>query len=307
MYLLGQLRQFSTVVADTGDLESIRKFQPRDATTNPSIVFKVADENLQFLQNILKKYPDLAAKQVMDYLLVELGAEILKIIPGRVSTEIDAHLSFDLSATVNKARELVQLYRQKAIDAERILIKIAATWEGIQAAKILEEEGIHCNMTLVFSLEQAVACAEAGVTLISPFVGRILDWYKVNNPEILRDNFDPGVDSVRRIFSYYKKWNYGTEIMAASFRNVDEIIALAGCDLLTISPKLLDILDQGEGIIAHKMDSLVEKWEQKIALKASDFRLALNENQMATEKLSEGIRLFCRDIRRLEKLIVEQL
>ncbi|MDR1435039.1 MAG: transaldolase [Puniceicoccales bacterium] len=307
MYLLKQLRQFSTVVADTGDLESIEKFKPRDATTNPSIVLKAVGENSQFLQNILKKYSDLAVEQIMDHLLVELGAEILRIIPGRVSTEVDAHLSFDILATVNKARELVQLYRKKAINSERILIKIAATWEGIQAAKILEEEGIHCNMTLLFSLEQAIACAEAGVTLISPFVGRILDWYKCNNPEILSGDFDPGVDSVRRIFSYYKKWNYGTEIMAASFRNIDEIIALAGCHLLTINPKLLDILDQEEGIIDHKMDTLGEEWEQKLALKEPDFRLALNENQMATEKLSEGIRLFCRDIRQLEKLIAAQL
>ncbi|MDR1907149.1 MAG: transaldolase [Puniceicoccales bacterium] len=308
MYLLDHLRNVSTVVADTGDLGVVEKFRPRDATTNPSIVLRTVAENPHFLKNILTLYDGWGVEQILDRLVVEMGIEILKIIPGRVSTEVDAHLSFDATATANKARELVDLYRAKGIPRRSVLIKIAATWEGIQAAKILEGEGIHCNMTLVFSLEQAIACAEAGVTLISPFVGRILDWYQFNNPDILVDNFDPGVESVRKIFSYYKKWGYKTEIMAASFRNIDEITALAGCDLLTISPKLLEQLAQEEGVVEDKMSMLSEDISgKKLKLKESDFRLSLNENQMATEKLSEGIRFFCRDIRQLERLIAERL
>ncbi|MDR1591134.1 MAG: transaldolase [Puniceicoccales bacterium] len=307
MYLLDQLKTHSTVVADTGDLGVIEKFLPRDATTNPSIVLKTVAENPNFLKNILTLYNGWGVARILDFLVVEMGVEILKIIPGRVSTEVDAHLSFDAAATAGKARDLIDLYRAKGISKQSVLIKIAATWEGIQAAKILEKEGIHCNMTLVFSLEQAIACAEAGVTLISPFVGRVLDWYQLNNPEVLVDGFDPGVESVRRIFSYYKKRGYKTEIMAASFRNIEEIMALAGCDLLTVSPKLLEQLDQTEGILANEMESIGGEWERKITLKEPDFRLALNENQMATDKLSEGIRLFCRDIRQLEKLVRERL
>lgn len=307
MNLLDQLKKFSIVVTDTGDLESIKKFRPRDATTNPSIVLKIVQENPHFLKNVLTLYDGLSVPLLMDRLIVEMGTEILKIIPGRVSTEIDAHLSFDTYATVDKARELIDLYRAKGIPKHSVLVKIIATWEGIQAAKILENENIHCNMTLIFSLEQAIACADAGVTLISPFVGRILDWYKIYNPEALINNFDPGVASVYRIFHYYKCWDYKTEIMAASFRNVNEIIALAGCDLLTINPKLLDKLIQMDGNVENKIDQNSEEWEQKINLKESDFRLSLNENQMATEKLSEGIRFFCRDIRQLENLVVAQV
>ncbi|MDR1366347.1 MAG: transaldolase [Puniceicoccales bacterium] len=307
MRLLDQLKMYSTVVADTGNLDVIEKFLPRDATTNPSIVLKTVAENPYFLKNILMLYSGWGAEQILDRLVVEMGVEILKIISGRVSTEVDAHLSFNAAATANKARELIDLYRARGISRQSVLIKIAATWEGIQAAKILEKEGIHCNMTLVFSLEQAVACAEAGVTLVSPFVGRVLDWYQLNNPEALVDHFDPGVESVRRIFNYYKKLGYETEIMASSFRNIEEIMALTGCDLLTISPELLEQLAQTEGIVSNKMDSMNEKWERKMVLKESDFRLALNENQMAMEKLSEGIRLFCRDIRQLERLIAERL
>jgi transaldolase len=308
MSLLDQLKKYSTVVADAGDPRVIEKFRPRDATTNPSIVLKTVTENLNFLKNILTLYGGRGTEQIMDRLVVEMGLEILKIIPGRVSTEVDAHLSFDTTAMVDKARELVSLYRSNGVSRQSVLIKIAATWEGIRAAEILEKEDIHCNMTLVFSLEQAAACAEAGVTLISPFVGRVLDWYQLNHLEVLVDGFDPGVESVRRIFNYYKKWGYGTEIMAASFRNMDEITALAGCDLLTISPQLLEQLAQTEGTIENKMDGLAEDISgQKLQLKGSDFRLALNENQMATEKLSEGIRLFCRDIRQLKGLIAERL
>jgi transaldolase len=298
---------YSTVVADTDNLDVIEKFLLQDATTNPSIVLKTVAENPYFLKNILALYNGWGTEQILDRLVVEMGVEILKTIFGRVSTEVDAHLSFNTAATVSKALELVDLYRARGISRQSVLIKIAATWEGIQAAKILEKEGIHCNMTLVFSLEQAVACAEAGVTLVSPFVGRVLDWYQVNNPEVLVDHFDPGVESVKCIFSYYKKWGYETKIMAASFRNIEEIMALAGCDLLTINPKLLEQLAQTEGIVSNKMDSIDKKWEQKMVLKEPDFRLALNENQMAMEKLSEGIRFFCRDIRQLERLIAERL
>jgi transaldolase len=307
MHLLDQLKAFSRIAADTGDLAAIEKFLPRDATTNPSIVLNTVAQNPYFLKNILTFYEGLGLEQIMDRLVVEMGVEILKIIPGRVSTEVDAHLSFDAAATVDRAQTLADLYRAKGIPRQSILIKIAATWEGIRAARDLEEGGIHCNMTLIFSLEQAVACAEAGATLISPFVGRILDWYQLNNPEILTDHFDPGVESVRKIFAYYKKWGYKTEIMAASFRNVDEILALAGCDLLTINPKFLGELAQMEGVVEDRMGALEDIPEQKLRLKESDFRLLLNENRMAEEKLSEGIRLFCRDIRRLRELVGARL
>jgi transaldolase len=308
MHLLDQLRAFSRIAADTGDLAAIEKFLPRDATTNPSIVLNTVAQNPHFLKNILTFYEGLGLEQIMDRLVVEMGVEILKIIPGRVSTEVDAHLSFDAAATVDKAQTLADLYRAKGILRQSILIKIAATWEGIRAARVLEEGGIRCNMTLIFSLEQAVACAEAGATLISPFVGRILDWYKLNNPGILADHFDPGVESVRKIFAYYKKWGYKTEIMAASFRSVDEILALAGCDLLTINPKFLGELAGMEGIVEDKMGALAEDIPgQKLRLRESDFRLSLNENRMAEEQLSEGIRLFCRDIRRLRELVGAQL
>ncbi|MDR2806710.1 MAG: transaldolase [Puniceicoccales bacterium] len=308
VYLLDQLEKLSTVVIDSADLELIRKFRPRDATTNPSIIFKTVTENPQLLQNVLSAHPKASVGQTIDHLLVAIGTEILKIIPGRVSTEIDAHLSFDDEATIRKAREIAALYGDYGITLERILIKIAATWEGIQAAKILEKEGIHCNMTLIFSLEQAAACAEAGVTLISPFVGRILDWYQAHHPEILTCDFDPGVHSVRRIFAYYKKWGYKTEIMAASFRSINEIIALAGCDLLTISPKLLNQLAETEGTVEnriHKIDDELE--EQKMTLQRSQFYLLINENPMAVDKLAEGIRIFCEDGRQLEKFIATGL
>jgi transaldolase len=306
MNLLDQLKTHSVVVADTGDPVVIEKFRPRDATTNPSIVLKMVTENSNFLKNILTLYGGRGLEQILDRMVVEMGLEILKIIFGRVSTEVDARLSFDTAATVVKARELIDLYRARGISLQSVLIKIAATWEGIRAAKILEEEGIHCNMTLIFSLEQAIACAEAGVTLISPFVGRILDWYQLNNPEVLIDGFDPGVELVQKIFSHYKRCGYGTEIMAASFRNIDEITALAGCDLLTISPQLLGQLAQTEGAMENKMSASPGDVSGS-KLKESDFRLSLNENRMATEKLSEGIRFFCRDTRQLERLIAERL
>jgi transaldolase len=228
------------------------------------------------------------------------------MVPGRVSTEVDAHLSFDAAATVDRAQVLADLYRAKGVARRSVLIKIAATWEGILAAKILEEGGIHCNMTLIFSLEQAVACAEAGATLISPFVGRVLDWHMSNNPEFLVNGPDPGVELVRSIFTYLKKWGYKTEIMAASFRHVGEIVALAGCDWLTIGPKFLDELARTEGVVDPGMASAEDVSGQKLRLGESDFRLSLNENRMAEEKLSEGIRLFCRDIRRLRELVGAQ-
>lgn len=301
MSLLEALRQRSIVVADTGDLGAIRQFQPRDATTNPSIILKSVLSRPELLKHI-GPVPrnDPRVLRAVDELLVTIGCEILEIIPGRVSTEVDAHLSFDTEATVARAQHLMALYEQRGIDRSRVLIKIAATWEGIRAAEVLEQQGIHCNMTLIFALEQAVACAEAGVTLISPFVGRILDWYQLHEPD---QNEDPGVASVRQIYQYYKHFGYKTEVMAASFRNIDEITALAGCDLLTISPKFLQELSQMEGSLSDISKNTGAL--SKIHLTESEFRLRMNENAMATEKLSEGIRRFCADIRTLEDLVAK--
>jgi transaldolase len=303
MSVLDQLRSLSTVVADTGDLASIQKFRPQDTTTNPSIVLNAVKSDPSFLKNTLAEHSKLPVNQITEQLLVTIGAEILKIIPGRVSTEVDARCSFDTQATIEKAREIIRLYKAKGIGPERVLIKIASTWEGIQAAKVLEKEGIHCTMTLIFCLEQAIACAEVGATLISPFVGRILDWYQANKKEILVDGFDPGVESVRRIYSYYKKFGYKTEIMGASFRNVNEIKALAGCGLLTIAPKFLDELSAAKEQIGKQIEEYHEEWPAKMAISEPCFRFSLNENQMASDKLAEGIRLFCRDTRQLEDLI----
>lgn len=301
MSLLEALKQYSTVVADTGDLSSIRKFQPQDATTNPAIILKTAKENPEFLQAILYSFKNASLSERIDQVLVAIGNEILKNVPGRVSTEVDARYSFDTEKTVQHARRLIQLYREQGIDTERVLIKIAATWEGIQAAKILEKEDIHCNMTLIFSLEQAVMCAEVSATLISPFVGRVLDWYKKNAPDTITE--DPGVLSVRNIFSYYKQFGYKTEVMAASFRNVEEILELSGCDLLTINPQLLEQLAKIDGEMINHMASHGEIFKEKIQLSETGFRLQMNENAMATEKLAEGIRKFCQDTRTLETLI----
>ena len=296
MNLLDGLKQWSTVVADTGDIDSIREYKPRDATTNPSIILKTVSKYPEFLDKAKQIDPDGS----IESLSVAIGSEILNVISGRVSTEVDACLSFDTAETINRAHRIIELYEKNHISRDRILIKIAATWEGIQAAKVLEQAGIHCNMTLIFSLIQAVACAEAGVTLISPFVGRILDWHKAHGAA--ENQVDPGVVSVKGINHYYKQFGYKTEVMAASFRNVDEILSLSGCDLLTINPKLLSELAQTEGVVEDNIMKRTEDFAQKLAFDESSFRFALNEDAMATEKLAEGIRMFCRDIRELKEL-----
>ncbi|GAB6060413.1 transaldolase [Desulfonatronum parangueonense] len=315
--LLDQLKEHSTVVADTGDFSSIKEYHPQDATTNPSLIVKAV---------AMDEYKDLVDKAIddaqagapsteaflvlaMDKLFVAFGREILKIVPGRVSTEVDARLSFDVQGSVDKARTLISLYEQAGVDRERVLVKLASTWEGVAAARILAKDGIRCNMTLLFSFAQAVACAEAGVQLISPFVGRIMDWYKAHEGRAgYPPHEDPGVHSVTRIYNYYKKHDYPTEVMGASFRNAGEIIELAGCDLLTISPNLLRELREGEGTVERKLSPEMarESGEDKISLDEKSFRWMLNEDQMATEKLSDGIRLFAADAVKLEKLILKK-
>jgi transaldolase len=317
--LLSQLKQFSTVVADTGDFESIRKFQPRDTTTNPSLLLK-AVQMPEYAALVEKTLADARQESpgadqtldiAMDKLGVAFGGEILKIVPGRVSTEVDARLSFDVEKSVTKAHSLIARYEKTGISRERILIKVASTWEGICAARQLAKDSIRCNLTLLFSFAQAVACAEAGVQLISPFVGRILDWYK---KAAGRDAYpaaeDPGVVSVTRIYNYYKKHGYKTEVMGASFRNVGEILELTGCDLLTISPTLLDELQKTPGTLSRKLSAEkapAQCKDPKISLDEKAFRWMLNEDQMATEKLSEGIRLFAADAIKLEKYIAGKL
>jgi len=313
MTLLDSLKSFTTVVADTGDINSIAKFKPQDATTNPSLLFNAAKQSEyahlveQALEEAAKQGGDHAAQTeaFMDNLFVSFGREILKIIPGRVSTEVDAGLSFDTEATLAKARRLIALYEEAGVDRNRVLIKIASTWEGIRAAEQLEKEGIHCNLTLLFSFAQAVACAEAGVTLISPFVGRIYDWYKKDRgvADIAPED-DPGVASVTRIYQYYKKYGYQTQVMGASFRKVEQITDLAGCDLLTISPDLLDKLGQAEGTLVQKLsaESAKASKDEKIHLDEKAYRWLHNEDAMAVEKLSEGIRKFYADARKLEQM-----
>lgn len=316
--LLSQLKEFSVIVADTGDFASIRKYQPRDATTNPTLLLKAAEmpEYSELVGRALAEVRKTSAPAsqalsvAMDRLAVAFGLEILKIVPNRVSTEVDARLSFDRAATLEKARYIMGLYDAAGIPRERILIKIAATWEGIQAAGELKKEGINCNLTLLFSMAQAVACADAGVQLISPFVGRILDWYKKSTgKESYPPHEDPGVVSVTEIFHYYKKFGIKTEVMGASFRNVGEILELAGCDLLTISPALLEEMQKTPGQVTRKLDASqsASKGLDRIAMDEKTFRWMLNENQMATEKLSEGIRLFAADARKLEKAIATKL
>jgi transaldolase len=315
---LEQLKKFTTVVADTGDFERMQAFQPQDATTNPSLILKAAQQsNYQSLvQSVKAAHPGLSATDLVDYILVAFGLEILKIIPGRVSTEVDARLSFDTKATVAKAKHLISLYESHGIDRKRILIKLAGTWEGIAAAKELEASGIHCNMTLLFSLVQAAACGAANAKLISPFVGRITDWYKAKMGSNWSDGNngganDPGVTSVKRIFHYYKHFGIHTEIMGASFRNTSQILELAGCDLLTISPELLAELSGNTGAIAKKLDAINAESAlstENIAplkLDESSFRLQLNNDAMATEKLAEGIRNFCVDTEKLEALLAK--
>ncbi|EKZ99900.1 MULTISPECIES: transaldolase [Cupriavidus] len=312
---LEQLRQFTTVVADTGDFQLMKQYKPQDATTNPSLIFKAVQkpEYRPLLEQAVRDHHGNSGLDgVMDQLLIAFGCEILAIVPGRVSTEVDARLSFDTEATVAKARHLIGLYEQRGVARERVLIKIASTWEGIRAAEVLQRENIRCNMTLLFSLAQAVACAEAGAQLISPFVGRILDWYKKQagekwDPVANGGDNDPGVRSVRQIYDYYKKFGYATEVMGASFRSTDQILSLAGCDLLTISPELLEQLSGGQGAVARKL-SVEQAQAGNVARIAADepaFRWQLNEDAMATEKLSEGIRLFAADAMKLEKLVGE--
>lgn len=306
---LETLREHTTIVADTGDFESIRKYTPRDATTNPSLILKAAQ--MEEYSELVNKVTDEAKNidDALDKLAVFFGLEILKIVPGRVSTEVDARLSFDETATLKKARSLIARYEKNGINRERILIKIASTWEGIRAAEELEKEGIHCNLTLLFSFAQAIACAEAKVRLISPFVGRIMDWHKAKNGQEFSPSEDPGVQSVTRIYNYYKKYDYATEVMGASFRNIGEITELAGCDLLTISPKLLDQLQETKGEIQRKLSkaSAVASPDERVTLNESAFRWELNEDACATEKLSEGIRRFAADTEKLESFILPKL
>jgi transaldolase len=304
---LDQLKAFTTVVADTGDFNAMRAYKPQDATTNPSLILKAVQkpEYQTLLADVVSAYRGKPVAQITDHLLVKFGHEILQVVPGRVSTEVDARLSFDTQATVVKAHQLIDLYSALGIDKKRILIKIAATWEGIRAAEKLEAQGIHCNLTLLFSFGQAVACADAGVTLISPFVGRIYDWYKAKNGIDYIGADDPGVKSVARIYYYFKKFGYPTEIMGASFRNTGQIMALAGCDLLTISPDLLSALAQSSEPVAEQLNASAAQALSidRVRFDEKGFRFELNEDAMASDKLSEGIRAFVADSQKLDRLI----
>ena len=310
---LEQLKLITDVVADTGDINAIREYKPLDATTNPSLLLKAA---------VLPEYKDLVAQakrwatsaggssthqlqNCCDKLAVDIGSEILKVIPGRVSSEVDARMSFDVAATIDKARRLIELYAQNNVGPERVLIKIASTWEGIQAARQLEKEGINCNLTLLFGFSQAVACADAGVYLVSPFVGRILDWYKAATGETYDTHNDPGVLSVKRIYAYYKTHGYKTVVMGASFRNSGEIEALAGCDRLTIAPGLLQELAEDNEVLTRQLHPDTGGGEAQFTQSEGDFRWALNEDAMATEKLAQGIRNFAADQVKLERLMAD--
>ena len=315
--LLDQLKQHTVVVADTGDFESMRAYRPQDATTNPSLILKAAQQEA-YAPLVDKAVADLKSSPlsgealvsaIIDRVLVNFGKEILGIVPGRVSTEVDARLSFDTEGTLTKALEIIRLYEAEGIPRERILIKIASTWEGIRAATVLEKEGIHCNLTLLFSLVQAVACAEGGITLISPFVGRIYDWFKKSTGTDYTGADDPGVQSVRRIYTYYRQFGYPVEVMGASFRNTSQILELAGCDLLTIGPNLLDDLQKSEGTVERKLSPELATGSslERVDAGEKSFRFLLNEDAMATEKTAEGIRLFSADIRKMEALIAAKL
>jgi transaldolase len=314
---LDQLKGFTTVVADTGDFESMKAYLPQDATTNPSLILQAAEkpEYKYLVEKAVSEHKgssltgEALIESILDRILILFGLEILKIVPGRVSTEVDARLSFDTEGTVAKAHQLIAAYESEGISKDRILIKIASTWEGIKAAEILEKEGIHCNLTLLFSFAQAVACAEAGVQLISPFVGRILDWYKASTGKDYQGDEDPGVVSVKAIYNYYKKFGYKTEIMGASFRNKGEILALAGSDLLTISPKLLAELQESTEPIERRLnpEEAAASTVEKVSLDEKAFRFLLNEDAMATEKTAQGIRAFAADIVKLEKLVASLL
>lgn len=307
MNQLEQLKQYTTVVADTGDFQSMQAYTPQDATTNPSLILKAVQkpEYQPLLVQAVAQNTNKSTDEIIDQLLISFGLQILEIVPGRVSTETDARLSFDTEATVAKGRQLIALYEAAGISRERILIKIASTWEGIRAAEILEKDGIRCNMTLLFSLAQAAACAEAGAQLISPFVGRIYDWYKKQTGQEIFGAEDPGVLSVKKIYNYYRKFGYKTEIMGASFRNTSQILELAGCDLLTISPDLLQKLSDSANAVSPKLnkEAALASDLEIIKVDEKSFRFALNEDAMATEKLAEGIRLFCADTVKLEQMI----
>jgi transaldolase len=314
---LEQLKKFTIVVADTGDFESIKDYKPQDATTNPSLIYAATqkDNYVHLLDEVIADRRDSGLsgaaqiEDIIEHLLVKFGSEILKIVPGRVSTETDARYSFDTEGSINKARQLIKLYKERGIDPERVLIKIASTWEGINAAEQLQKEGIKCNLTLMFSLPQAVRCAEAKVQLISPFVGRIYDWYKAHEKRDYRGPEDPGVQSVQEIYTYYKKFGHKTEVMGASFRNVSQILELAGCDALTISPELMKELSESTEPVERKLDPEKAKAAKidRLDLDEKKFRWLLNENAMATEKLSEGIRKFAADIVKLEKVVASKL
>ncbi|MGM0615396.1 MAG: transaldolase [Pseudomonadota bacterium] len=304
--LLSQLKTMTTVVADTGDLEAIRRFQPQDATTNPSLILQASQQEArrERLAQIARDSADI--NEAVDRVAVEIGREISELVPGYVSTEVSARLSFDREATISRAYSLIERYQREGVGAERILIKVASTWEGIQAARELERNGIRTNLTLLFGFAQAQACADAGATLISPFVGRILDWHKARQPEAdFSGSKDPGVQSVKRIYDYYKAAGYSTIVMGASFRNIGEIQALAGCDRLTISPKLLDELDQQTGNLPQQLTANLDSITTDAPLDEASFRWEMNEDEMAHDKLAEGIRKFMADQYQLEKLLGE--
>ena len=308
--VLDQLKEHTIVVADTGNFDSIKQYEPRDATTNPSLILKASkqEEYSSLVEQVVKSAKSNGIKdvdRVMDHLLVKFGLSILKVVPGRVSTEVDARLSFDYDASLQKARSIISLYEENGVSRDRILIKLASTWEGVEVSKVLEQEGIHTNMTLLFSLVQAVACAEAGSQLISPFVGRILDWHREEYGKEFEGINDPGVQSVIQIFNYYKKFGYPTEVMGASFRNTGEIKELVGCDLLTIGPKFLEEMQNDFSSIDVKLNERMAKNSpiEKMEITEPSFRFLLNEDAMATEKLAEGIRKFSADVRTLEELL----
>jgi transaldolase len=314
---LDSLKKLTTVVADTGDFETLAAYTPQDATTNQSLILKALQkaEYASVLDDAIQSTAASPATGeeridlVIDHLLVGFGLKILEIVPGRVSTEVDARLSFDTEATIVKARELIALYEAAGIKRERVLIKIASTWEGIRAAEVLQKEGIRCNMTLLFSLAQAVACAEAGAQLISPFVGRILDWYKANTDTSYDRSNDPGILSVKEIYTYYKKFGHETEVMGASFRNIGEILELAGCDLLTISPNLLEELQGMNDPVERKLDAEDAKNAniERLDVSEQSFRWLMNEDAMATEKLSQGIRVFGQDMVKVREIVAKKL
>ena len=311
MNQLEAIKQFTTIVADTGDIESIEAYQPQDATTNPSLIYQASQQEkyapliTESVRNA-KSYSGDLLENVLDEISVSIGSEILKIIPGRISTEVDARLSFDVDGSYNKAKKIIDMYAKRNVPKDRILIKLASTWEGIQTCELLEKEGIHCNMTLLFDLAQAVACAEVGATLISPFVGRILDWYKsAENRSSYPAEEDPGVISVTTIYNYFKKFDHNTVVMGASFRNKDEILQLAGCDLLTIAPSLLqELKDSNDPVHQHLNEKeALSSNLRKINIEEKSFRWMMNQNAMATEKLAEGIRKFTIDLEKLEQSI----